>query len=378
MHLATLEAIPVRLPYRAAFATSRGPIGDPLAGGEHVVVKAVADDGTVGWGECRPPRHWSEETPETVVSTINRYWSPALRGLDVADQERLDQLLSGEIAPGYTLGQPIARCGVELALWDLLGKSLGVPVQHLLGGLTQRSITLSWTVVGASPEAAAASLEEGRRAGYRHFNYKVGADVGRDVEVGRTIRALAPEAFVWADANGGYSLAAALVAVRRLADVGVDLLEAPVPPNRLTDYPRLRRAAGLPIGLDEGLCDPIDLIQLLRLEALDVFVIKLARMGGLRRSRQALEIARAAGLEIVCSGLTEADLVLAASAHLCAAYGVTAPCALNGRQFLGDRLAEGLASEGDQVLVPTTPGLGVTVDETRLADLRQPLAWDPV
>ncbi|NUQ00259.1 MAG: mandelate racemase [Armatimonadetes bacterium] len=377
MKIERVEALAVRLPFRGTFATSQGTVGSAAEGAEHVVVRLQTDDGTVGWGECRPSRHWSYETHESVCSSINRYFDPALRGHNPFDLAGIDRLMSRAIAPGFTLGQPIARAGVELAVWDLLGKRLGVPVQTLLGGTSQRAITLSWTVVGHEPEAVAGSVEEGRRRGYRNFNFKVGFGATTDRLVARTIAELAPDAFLWADANQAYGLDEAVRASRMLAEFGVAVLEQPLPVNRYTDYPLLRSRSALPIGVDEGLYTPADLLQLVRLQALDVFVIKLCRMGGIRRSRQAIELAQAAGLTCLGSGLTESEIALAACAHLLAAAVIETPNALNGRQFLGAHLASGLAGEGDQVVVPSAPGLGIKVDEQRLAALRVPLSCEP-
>ena len=370
MRLSSLEAIPVRLGFRGTFATSRGTIGQTSEGADHVVVKAVADDGTIGWGECRPSRHWSYETLESAVSSINRYFAPALLGHDPSDFEGLAQILDFEIAPGFTRGQPIAKSGVEIACWDLVGKRQGVPLQQLLGGTRQQAITLSWTVLGKSADEAAASVATGQAAGYHHFNFKVGFGQAIDAAVARTIRELAPEAFLWADANGGCQLDDAVALSRMLAEVGVAILEQPLPVNQYGDWRELRRRSALPIGVDEGIYAPEDLRQLIGLDAIDFFTIKLCRMGGIGAAQEALSLAQSAGLTCYGSGLTESEIVLAAYAHLLSAFGIDTPNALNGRQFLTERLADGLCGEGDRVPVPTGPGLGVTVDEARLAELR--------
>ena len=122
MRIERVEAVPVRLGFRGTFATSRGVVGAADAGAEHVVVKVTAADGTVGWGEVRPSRRWSDETQETVWSTINRYFAPALVGRDVFDAVGHDQALSAEIAPHFTLGQPLARGGGERAVWGKVGQ----------------------------------------------------------------------------------------------------------------------------------------------------------------------------------------------------------------------------------------------------------------
>lgn len=374
--IAQVEAIPVRLPLAGSFATSRGTVASAAAGAEHVYIKVTTTDGQIGWGESRPSRKWSYETHESVTSTINRYFAPALRGLPVDDPERIDRALSAEIAPGFTLGQPIARAGIDLALYDLMGKARGEPVSTLLGGRRSDPIRLSWTVVGHTPETVAESVNAGRERGYHHFNFKLGFGPETDRLIATTIAALAPGAFLWADANQAYDLALATSATRWLADLGVALLEQPLPVNRYLEYPRLRQASALPIGIDEGLYDRVDLEQLIALEALDVFVVKIGRMGGLRRAARAIELAQSNGLTVLASGLTESDLMLAAYAHLLSRYAIDSPSALNGRQFLAAQPVIGLGGDGDLVPVPGGPGLGVTVDEHAVERYRVRLGYD--
>lgn len=370
MPLAALEAIPVRLGFRGSFATSRGSIGQDGGTAEHVLVKAIDADGTVGWGECRPSRRWSYETLESAVSTINRYFAPALIGHDPADLGALARILDAEIAPGFTTGQPIARSGVELACWDLAAKQTGGPVHARLGGAQQDSIRLSWTVIGSTPDQAAASVAAGLAAGYHHFNFKCGFGLEHDVAVARIIREQAPDAFCWADANGGCDLDGAIALSHALASCGVDILEQPLPVNRYTEWPKLRRESPLPIGVDEGIFAVDDLRQMIRLEAIDFFTVKIGRMGGLGSAWEAIRVAHEAGLAVYGSGLTESEIGLAAYAHLLTSAGIAAPNALNGRQFLSDRVATGLGGEGDRVPVPNGPGLGVAVDEALIEALR--------
>ncbi|MBI2298200.1 MAG: mandelate racemase, partial [Armatimonadetes bacterium] len=275
MRLCRLEAVPVRLGFRGVFRTSHGTLAVPGRTAEHVYVRAETDSGLVGWGEARPSRKWSYETLDSVTSTINRYFAPALLGRDPLDLPGAEAAMSAEIAPGFTTGQPIARSGVEMALWDLRGKHLGRSVNALLGGGEQRTIQLSWTVLGSEPEAVAESVREGQARGYGNFNFKVGFGLDVDRAIARTVAELAPGTFLWADANQAYDLEGAVQASRLLAEVGVALLEQPLPINRYLDYPHLRRRSALPIGVDEGICHPSDLEQLLRARAVDILVDKI-------------------------------------------------------------------------------------------------------
>ena len=370
--IARVEAFAVRLPMRAAFATSRGAVGTPESGRMLVLVRLTDEQGRSGWGESGPIARWSPETPGSVLDAIRHHLGPAVVGFDPADLGGLHAAMDGAIAPGRGRGMPIAKAGIDLAAHDLLGRRLGVPLWQLLGRRGLPAVRLSWTVLGQDP---AESVRQGLEAGFSHFNVKVGLGIDQDAGLVRTVRGLAgPGAFVWADANGGYARHEGLAAARALAAAGADVLEQPLPPSVLLANRELVQAQVLPIGLDEAVTAPEELAEAAAMRALDVFVLKATRTGGLMPSRVCGEVALAHGLGLLSSGLTDGGLGFAANVGLAAAFGVTRPCALNGPQLLADDLlASGLRREGDAVDAPQGPGLGVEVDEEKVERYRLPL-----
>jgi L-alanine-DL-glutamate epimerase-like enolase superfamily enzyme len=193
---------------------------------------------------------------------------------------------------------------------------------------------------------------------------KVAPDPKVDLELCRRVRKLAPDAFLWADANGHYDLATALEAAPKLADAGVDILEQPLPANRLTGYREMKKQGALPILMDEGVVSSAELVEFIRLGLLDGVAMKPARTAGLWDARRQVEILEDAGMLFLGSGLTDPDVSLAAALQLYAAYGLKFPAALNGPQFLrGTCLRNPLKVSGDEIEVPSGPGLGVEVDE---------------
>lgn len=360
-----IEVFPLRYPVVGRFKFL-GPEGRPA-----VLVKITAEDGTVGWGQSVPIPSWSYETLESVTSTIEKYLAPVLIGRDPFDLAGAHAAMNRAIAPSFSTGMPIAKAGLDLALHDLIGRLRGVNVTELWGRRPLDRIPLSWTVNPATLDEIEPLVEEGRRRGYRHFNVKVAPEVKFDVELCRRVRKLAPEAFLWADANGGYDLADALEAAPRLADVGVDVLEQPLPANRLSGYRELRKQGALPILMDEGVVSSVELVEFIRLGLLDGVAMKPARTAGLWDCRRQIEIAQEAGLLVLGSGLTDPDVALAAAVQLYAAYQIRYPAALNGPQFLsGSRLRRPLAVHDGAIERPTGPGLGVEVDPTRLGKER--------
>ncbi|HEY8549481.1 MAG TPA: enolase C-terminal domain-like protein [Vicinamibacterales bacterium] len=364
--IARIDVFPVRYPMQGRFKFFEGPDGSPT-GRAAVLVRITDADGQVGWGESVPIPKWSEETLETVETTLRRYIAPELIGHDSADLAGAHAIMDRSIAPAFSTGQPIAKAGIDLALHDLIGRRAGRNVAMLWGRTPGVPLTLSWTVNPRTLDEVAPLVEAGRKLGYRHFNVKVAPDPDFDVAMCKAVRKLAPDGFLWADANGGYAVEDALRAAPRLADAGVDVLEAPVRPNRIAAYQALMRQGALPILMDEGVVSPDDLIEFIRLGMLAGVAMKPARCGGLLPARQQIEILEAAGLQWLGSGLTDPDVSLAATLALYSAYGQKRPCALNGPQFLAHSVVQQpFAPRDGQLAPPRGPGLGVTVDEQKL------------
>ncbi|MBI2195063.1 MAG: mandelate racemase [Planctomycetes bacterium] len=333
-----------------------------------VLLRLTDDDGRQGWGQAVPVPSWSDETPETVLTTLAGYLAEAILGADPEDIEGLHERMNRAIRPAFSVGQPLCKAAVDLACHDLAGKRLGCPASRLLAargggpGEPLVSLTLSWTVASADAAMVEEQLAEGRSRGYRNFNIKVGPPQTPeyDVELARRVRAFAPGGFLWADANTGYSEEAALSMAPRLADAGVDVLESPLPPTQLRGYQALRRLRALPILMDEGILAPQVAAEFAALGMMDGVAMKPARNAGLEPSRRIVQLLLDQGLLVLGSGLTDPDLSLAAAAHLFAWAGIRRPCALNGPQFLAGSLAEkALKPERDVLLVPRSPGLGV-------------------
>lgn len=364
--IVSVETFPVTYPTVGWFKFLEGPKGRP-AGRASVVVKITVESGAAGWGQSVPAHRWSYETLETVQTTIQNYLAPELIGLDAFDEEGIRAVMNRIIAPSFSTGQPICKAGVDLALFDLTGRLLGQNAAQRWHKPVRQKLTLSWTVNVPSLDEAEKVVAEGWARGYRNFNVKVAPDPKFDLELCRIVKRLAPEGFLWADANGGYDEATALAVAPKLAELGVPVLEQPLPANRLTGYRRLKQQGALPIVMDEGVVSSVELEEFIKLGLLDGVAMKPARCGGLTEARRQVEMLLEAGLMFLGSGLSDPDLSLAAALALYGAYDLQYPAALNGPQFLrGSILQRPFQVVGGGVAVPTGAGLGVEVDEARL------------
>ena len=332
-----------------------------------VFVKITAEDGSVGWGQSVPIYTWSYETVESVVSTIEKYLAPALIGKNPADIAGIHAVMQKTIAPSFSTGMPICKAGIDLALYDLIGKMAKMPLAALWGRKPIDRITLSWTVNARTIPEAEELVEQGKKLGYRHFNLKVAPDPKFDLELVAKVRKLTPGSFLWIDANGGYDVSTALQVAPKFAALGVDVFEQPIAPNRLTGLREIKKQGALPILFDEGVVSSVELIEFIKLDLLDGVAMKPARTAGLWDARRQVEILQQAGMLFLGSGLTDPDVSLAASLVLYGAYQLKFPAALNGLQFLaGSYLKKQFELRDGGIDVPTGPGLGVEVDEAKV------------
>jgi len=332
-----------------------------------VMVRIDCEDGTAGWGQSVPIPTWSYETPESVTSAIRQYLAPPLIGLNPFDLAACHQAMNKAIAPSFSTGMPIAKAGIDLALHDLMGRLAKRSVAELWGRPPLQRIPLSWTVNARTMQEAEKVVHDGQAKGYRHFNLKVAPDPKFDLDLCRYVRKTVPDAFLWLDANGGYDLATALRLAPKFADLGADVWEQPIAPNRLSGLGELKRQGAIPIIFDEGVVSSVELVEFIKLGLLDGVAIKPARTAGLWDARRQIEILQQAGLMFLGSGLTDPDVSLAASLQLFGAYRLAYPAALNGLQFLASSYLKTPFELKDGALeVPAGAGLGVEVDEEKL------------
>lgn len=375
MKIASIEVLPVRLPMKAVLTLARGPSRTLEEGKRVALVKMTDSDGNVGWGEAGPSRRWSAETLESCVSSIRQYLAPALVGHDVFDIAGLHAKMNLELAAGLDPGQPIAKCALDLALHDLLGKSLGINLQSWLGAKRADSVPLARLVSASTPEEAAGITEAALAEGYRGFKVKVGHAKERDADIVRAVVGAARGGYVWADANQGYTLEEALRMARAMEPLGITLFEQPVPMGDVYAMKKLLSATALTIALDEAAIGLPFVIEMIRREAVEGLAIKVSKVGGIHYARQMCDLALNAGLTLIGSGLMDAPIGFAASVQLFAAYGIRLPVDLNGPQFIAeDYLAQPLPVRDQVAYVPEGPGLGVTIDEDKVRRFALPLS----
>ena len=258
-----------------------------------------------------------------------------------------------------------------MALWDLTGRALGVPVYRLLGGRVRDRVPLSWSLAVADPRAEVDEARERIAHGHRIFKIKTGAaPLAEDIERVRRLRAaVGPAVSLRVDANQGWDRPTAQQAVRALEPYTLDFVEQPVPRWDLEGLAFVAERAPMPIMADESCCSDHDALALARRGAISILSLKLTKSGGLLGSLAIARIAAAAGMGCYVGCMIETSLGTAAYLHLAlAAAPVTWGCELFGPLLLAGDVTEQPVQYADGcILALDGPGWGVDVDEAALA-----------
>src|SRR5499433_85753 len=353
--------IPVARPHKMSFTT--------LEAVQFVFVRLETADGLVGWGEaaCLGGPTWSEESSESVAATIERYIAPWLVGRAGGSIEPLTREMAKRVQ-----GNPFARAAVEMALWDLNGRALGVPVHRLLGGRVRDRVPLSWSLAVESSDAEVAEARAKVALGHRIFKIKTAAHpVAHDVERVRRIReAVGPDISLRVDANQGWDRATALRAIRAMEPFGLDFVEQPVARWDLEGLAQIAKSVSVPIMADESCFSPQDALAIARLGGVSILGLKLTKSAGLAGSMAIARIAEAAGMGCYVGCMIETSLGTAAYLHVAvSAAPVTWGCELFGPLLLtGDVVREPVRYEDGAIVALDGPGLGVEVDEIALKE----------
>jgi len=246
-------------------------------------------------------------------------------------------------------GQGAAAAAVDMALYDLAGKRLGVPLYELLGIDPGNTPVTSFTIGMDTPEIVEAKVEEA--ADYAVLKVKMGSDDDRQVL--ETVRRVTDRP-LRVDANEGWSLEDAVSRLEWLEEMGVELVEQPLPEGELEAMQELRRLSPLPLFADESCHRATDIPRLAT--AFDGINIKLMKCGGLGEALRMIAVARAHGMQIMLGCMVESSLAITAAAHL---SPLVDHADLDGNLLIGNDPFEGVTIEGGRLVLPDAPGLGV-------------------
>ncbi|MEP7208233.1 MAG: mandelate racemase/muconate lactonizing enzyme family protein [Casimicrobiaceae bacterium] len=345
------------------------------------IVEVVTDDGLSGWGEalCQ-----GLQPPEIAAAAIRSAFRPLLLGADASQPEVLWHRMYNQSRDYGLKGAVIgAISAIDIALWDLLGKSLDRPVHALLGGAFRTRVqpyaTGFYRLAGRG-EATRLAAEAERHAanGFTAMKIKLGFGVDDDLTVMREVRAALGDASValMIDTNHAYGVADAIRLGRALDDCALRWYEEPVVQEDLAGYREVRRAVGCPIAGGENEFTLFGFRDLVAARAVDVVQPDIAASGGFTACRHITAIAHAHGVA-VNPHVWGSAIGQAASLHLIAALPVAHPSLhaaepifeydQSAHPFRRDLVTDPLAMRDGWVDVPMGPGLGIEVNRALLS-----------
>ncbi len=360
MKIRNIEVYGYNLSYRdGAYVMSRNQVVTHLPS---TVVRIITDEGLEGWGEVCPlgPLYLAAHAEGARAAIFQM--APALIGADPANLSAVHVLMNSALR-----GHGYAKSAIDVACWDLLGKSTGRDVTTLLGGRLQDSFPLYKAV----PLGPAAEMSEYvlacKQEGIQRFQLKIGANPYEDAErVRHVVEITGPEDCIIADANGGWCLQDAMIAARLLEPFHRVFFEEPC--RTLKECLYVRRHTSLPMVLDEVITDVNTLLSAFNENGMEAVNLKISKFSGLTGSKLVRDITDQLGLRITIEDTWGGDLVTAAVSHLAASTGAEKTLSVS---FMNDWTNEHIAgyqprSENGVGAAPTGPGLGVEVDIDQL------------
>jgi L-alanine-DL-glutamate epimerase-like enolase superfamily enzyme len=355
MKVIKLDALRVRIPQKPPIAPyqSRYRAGDHK---ESLLVRLETDTGVLGWGET--PDDWINRSFEgTPVELLRKQ----VLGRDPFDLEAW--------YAENTLGSYLSSA-VEMALWDVIGRATGQPLYKLLGGaIRDKRIELA-ACMGIRPYAEARAIaQQYVEQGFTTLKTKAGRDAGEDLEMVRGIRDGAGDKLkLRIDPNMGYTPEVALQLARDLENYHLEYFEQPMHSTLIAESARMRRRTSTPLALNESVTSLEIVLQILELRAADVLLPDTYQCGGILMVKKTAALCEAAGVPCVFHCAHDLGPKTAAMLHVVAStpgFTLANDCTYYGLQ--DDVLTDLLVIENGRMRVPEGPGLGVTVDERKLA-----------
>jgi len=357
MKIDTITLYHIRMPLVAPFATSFGSIDTR----ECVVLEAQAA-GLTGWGECVADRDpgYAYETVGTAWHILKDFLIPELLGKEVPDIATLQQTM----AP--VKGHQMAKAGLELVFWDLMGKMERRSLRELLGGTRSRVDVGVSVGIQESPTKLVEVVERYLEDGYRRVKIKI--KPGRDVADAAAVRKAFPELRLQVDANSAYTLETA-DALLPLDDLALLLIEQPLAEDDLWDHRTLQTRFETPLCLDESITSPRHARQALEMKACRIINIKEGRVGGISQGVAIHDLCQEKNIPVWCGGMLETGIGRAANLALTSLPNFKLPGDISAtdRYYVRDITEERFVLNPDSTIdVPTQPGLGINIDRAAL------------
>ncbi len=327
-----------------------------------VLVKIFTNEGYIGYGEaCAWEPQFYGETLESVTSTIEKYIAPRIIGEDPRNINRILSVIDANLAR-----ITCAKEGIDLALYDLLGKILNVPVYTLLGGKFRDMIPIASEIGIDTPANMVKNAGEVLDMGIKVIKIKGSSNHVLDLERIKAVRqAVGNDIELRLDPNAAWDVNSTIKTMRLLEDCNLGLLEQPVPAWDLKGMAHIRNNIGIPLMADESIWTPQDAIRIAEYGAADILNIKIAKSCGLHLGKKIENVAESLGLPCIAGTEIEPGFSMIAKLHLAATMKIH-PLASEFTEL--SLLKKNILKHNIEIIdgcvkVPDKPGLGVELNE---------------
>lgn len=353
MKIAKIETSEIMIPLVTPFKTALRTVENV----HDIVVRITADTGEEGFGEAPPTAVITGDTLGSIRCAIDDFIAPSLVGMDIDDIDGIMKKLHGCI-----LKNTSAKAAVDMAVYDLFAKSCKKPLYKVLGG-SRKEIETDLTIsVNDIDEMVADSLKAVKE-GFKILKIKVGKDGSRDIERISAIRqAVGPDIKLRIDANQGWDSKEAVRIIHKLEDfdIGIDLVEQPVPAHDFAGMRFVTSRVETPILADESVFSVQDAVRIIEERAADLINIKLMKTGGIYEAQKICALAESYGVECMIGCMLESKIAVSAAAHLAAARGVITRADLDGPSLCKtDPYDGGPVYKGSKIIMTDDYGIGI-------------------
>lgn len=351
MKIAAIKICTLDLPYKRPLITAT----NRFSKAEGLLLEAISEEGTKGFGYVDLfPR--TGETLGSAQYAIEAIIKPVVEGRDLRELAKIREDVNRVF-----IGNPRTKSGVETALYDLLARSLKVPLYVLLGGQVRKEVRVIRMVGLDAPEAMAAEARALIEKGFVALKLKISGDLSLDVQrISKVRQAVGEAVFIKVDANESYDTKSAIQLAKRFANLSVQILEQPVPRAQIEALMEVKRNSPIKIEADQSVASLSDAYRLIKDGVVDSINTSVQKAGGLFEARQIAELCALGGVNCTLSNTAGSMVGDAAALHLAvSSSGISSLCELGEFETIEGDPFSGLKVEGSVLKVPEGYGLGV-------------------
>jgi muconate cycloisomerase len=365
LKIVRVEALPVALPLKKPVVMA----GERIERSRNLIVRVEAANGLTGWGEASSAPLMTGDVLPGMVAAVDDYLAPLVIGQDALARAALQRRCASAL-----LGNTGAKCALDMAVNDLVGRHLGVPLADLFGGAVRDTLQPMYLLGNPKVEDDVAEAQRKLAEGWRFFKLKIG--IKRPAEEAAAAleirRHLGDEVALCADANMGMSFADARLFAERAQDANLLFMEQPLHAGDFEGMAALARVSPIPLNGDESVSDIASLLALHRMGAVQGANVKTIKMGGVAPAAHAMTVCGAIGFHINLACKVAESTIAAASLSQLGAVAPNLDWGLNvTNHYLAEDLSEQpVAIERGEIRVPRGPGLGVEISEARVRKYR--------